>query len=182
VFRRAYELVMEEPVTFLVGGGILAALNVAASGLLLGPALVGISHAVLKRQRGEAVSISDVFYGFENFGQAFIAGFIYELGVGIGLLFLIVPGLVFGAIFFPMFPLLAERRISFPEAFYEARRLTLPVLVEQTLIFTLALLLAGAGLLLFVVGIVLTLPLAVVAVVLAYQEAAHPSRGEPRPA
>lgn len=42
--------------------------------------------------------------------------------------------------------------------------------MEQTLVFSLALLLAGSGLLLFVVGVVLTLPLAVVAMVVAYAE------------
>lgn len=170
MFRRAYELVMEDPRTFVIGGAILALLNLASSGLLLGPALVGLSNAVLKRQRGEAVSMADLFSGFENFGHNFLAGFVYGMGLVAGLLFLILPGLVFGALFFPMFPILAERRASFPEAFAEAQRLSLPVLMEQTLVFSLALLVAGSGLLLFVVGVVLTLPLAVVAMVVAYAE------------
>jgi len=95
------------------------------------------------------------------------------------LLLFVVPGLLYGALFFPMFPLMAERRLTFPEAYREAKRLTLPILVEQTLAFTLALLLAGAGLLLFVVGVLLTLPLAAVAMVLAYCESGNSAT--PRP-
>lgn len=171
---------MEDPRTFVIGGGILALLNLVSSGLLLGPALVGISAAVLRRQRGESASLDDLFSGFDNFAHTFLAGILYGMGVAAGLLFLLAPGLLFGALFFPVFPILAERRLTFVEAFAEARRLTLPILVEQAVVFALALALAGAGLLLFVIGTALTLPLAVVALVLAYGEAAHPD-GRPAP-
>jgi hypothetical protein len=179
VFRLAYERVLEDPRTFLAGGALLALLNLASSGLLLGPALVGISRAVLKRQRGEAVGLDDLFHGFEDLGRNLLAGLLYGLGVAAGVLFFVIPGLVFGAVFFPVFPLLAERRMPIPEAFMAARRLTLPLLVEQTVVFSLALLLAASGLLLLVIGVSLTLPLAVVALVLAYEEAARGERPAP---
>ena len=169
---------MEEPRTFLLGGAVLALLVLASSGLLLGPALVGISRAVLRRQRGETVAAADLFHGFGNFGHTFLAGFAFSLAVAAGLLFLIVPGLVLGALLFPMFPALAGSAASFPEALDQARRLTQPILVEQTVVFTLALVLAASGLLLFVVGVTLTLPLAVVALVLAYQAASDAARGD----
>jgi hypothetical protein len=170
LFRRAYELVMEDPKTFLLGGAILAAINLATSGLLIGPALVGISDAVLKRRRGEEVSLRDVFTGFEGFGHTLLAGLAYSLGVAAGLVFFVLPGLVFGAALFPMFPLIAEKRLSFPEAFSRAWQLTLPDLFEHSLLYTLALALAAAGLLVYLIGVFLTLPLAVVTLVLAYQE------------
>jgi uncharacterized membrane protein len=173
VFGLAYERVMEDPRTFLVGGGLLVLLNLASSGLLLGPTLVGISRVVLKRQRGENVDFADLFYGFEDFGRNLLAGFLYGLGVAAGVLFFFLPGLVFGAVFFPVFPILAQKPMPIPDAFEAARRLTLPLLVEQTVVFSLALLLAGSGLFLFVIGVAVTLPLAVVALVLAYEELAR---------
>ncbi|MEE9219899.1 MAG: hypothetical protein V3U98_12605 [Acidobacteriota bacterium] len=179
LFRQAYEMVMEEPKTFLLGGAILSALNLATSGLLIGPSLVGICGTVLKRRRGETVSLSDLFCGFEDFGHTFLAGLVYGLGLAAGLLLLILPGLAFGAAFFPMFPLMAEHRLSFPEAFARSWQLTLPDLLEHSLMFTLALALASAGLLIFFFGVVLTLPLAVVTLVLAYEECARRSSPEP---
>lgn len=177
LFRRAYALVMEDPKTFLLGGAILAAINLATSGLLIGPALVGISNAVLKRQREEEVSFADLFSGFERFGHTLLAGLVYSLCVAAGLLFFILPGLVAGAALFPMFPLMAEKRLPFPEAFTRAWQLTLPDLFEHSLLYTLALALAAAGLLVYLIGVFLTLPLAVVALVLAYQEMSRQEDG-----
>ncbi len=179
LFRRAYALVMEDPKAFLLGGAILAAINLATSGLLIGPALVGISNAVLKRGREEEVSLSDLFSGFERFGHTLLAGLVYSLCVAAGLVFFILPGLVAGAVLFPMFPLMAEKRLAFPEAFTRAWQLTLPDLFEHSLLYTLALALAAAGLLVYLIGVFLTLPLAVVTLVLAYQEMSRQNSPEP---
>ncbi len=182
LFRRAYALVMEDPKTFLLGGAILAAINLATSGLLIGPALVGISNAVLRRQREEEVSFSDLFIGFERFGHTLLAGLVYSLCVAAGLVFFVLPGLVAGAALFPMFPLMAEKRLPFPEAFTRAWQLTLPDLFEHSLLYTLALALAAAGLLIYLIGVFLTLPLAVVALVLAYKEMSRQDNAEsPQP-
>jgi len=182
LFRRAYALVMEDPKTFLLGGAILAAINLVTSGLLIGPALVGISNAVLRRQREEEVSFSDLFIGFERFGHTLLAGLVYSLCVAAGLVFFVLPGLVAGAALFPMFPLMAEKQLPFPEAFTRAWQLTLPDLFEHSLLYTLALALAAAGLLIYLIGVFLTLPLAVVALVLAYKEMSRQDNAEsPQP-
>ncbi|CAN5566143.1 hypothetical protein BH11ARM1_BH11ARM1_13430 [soil metagenome] len=64
----------------------------------------GVFFAALKRVRGEPLAIEGIFAGFKAVVPLAVCGVLLWLGVALGMVFLIIPGLYFGAasIFAPL--------------------------------------------------------------------------------
>jgi uncharacterized membrane protein len=97
LFKRSWALFQSKPIEHLVASLIVLVLSVISLGVLLGPLMVGQIRMIEKQERGEDPRIEDVFTGFGNFGAAFLTTLILFVGMIIGLVLLVVPGLVVGA-------------------------------------------------------------------------------------
>jgi uncharacterized membrane protein len=97
LFKRTWALFQSKPIEHLVASLIVLVLSVVSLGVLLGPLMVGQIRMIEKQERGEDPRIEDVFTGFGNFGAAFLTTLILFVGMAIGLVLLVVPGLVVGA-------------------------------------------------------------------------------------
>jgi uncharacterized membrane protein len=173
-FGRALQIVASDPITYVVGGIVLHLISLVAFGLLTGPAICGIVWITLKHCRGEEVSFSDLFRGYENFGITFLAGIVFALMVGAGLVLFVVPGLILGALFCFVFPFAVDRNISFAEAMKASRDLGKGRhdLLDRGFFFLLALLAGLSGIILCGVGLLLTWPLMWAMVAVAYEDLA----------
>jgi uncharacterized membrane protein len=88
---------------------VLASLIPGATFLLAGPFAVGMAILGLKFARREHAEVSNIFDGFKQFGDALAAGILIALGVFIGFLLLIVPGVILAIGWSMTYCILAEQ-------------------------------------------------------------------------
>jgi len=94
----AWNLFTSDFVLWILGGLVLAVVSVVSLGLLFGPMIVGFVQLVEKRRRNEPASVTDIFEGFSHFGASLIAFILISVGVFVGSLLLVLPGLLFGLV------------------------------------------------------------------------------------
>jgi uncharacterized membrane protein len=179
IFGRSVQIFLTQPVEFTIAGIVAMTACILSAGILIGPALAGIVAMALRRSAGETVGIPDMLKGFERFTATIPIGLAVMAMVLVGSALLLVPGLLLGATYFMALPVCIDRDLSSGASMAEARRLALRELLPTVIIFTAALALGLAGLVLLIVGLCLTVPLATIALTLAYREA---SRESPREA
>ena len=91
--------------------------------ILWGALFGGFYLLFLKRIRGQAAGIGDVFSGFTlAFGQLVLAGFISSLLAGIGTLFCVIPGIYLLVAWAFSVPLAADKRLEFWPAMELSRK------------------------------------------------------------
>ncbi len=131
--------------------------------------MVGVNRAVLGLLAGRAPTIEMMFSGFDRFGQAFAASLVICILVGIGLVFLIVPGIILMLMWCLTNLVLAETQQDFWTAMQTSAALTKGYKWE---IFCLGLALIPIyilGLLVCCIGVVVSHAIATVALALVYR-------------
>ena len=96
LFQRSWGLFQAKPVEHILASLVVFVLSMLSLGLLFGPLSVGQIRMIEKQQRGESIAVNDVFAGFSSFGPAFLTSLIILIGVFIGTLLLVLPGLLVG--------------------------------------------------------------------------------------
>jgi len=92
----AWSLFTSDFVLWIIAGLIMLIVTVVSFGILAGPMTVGFIQLVERRRRDEPASATDIFDGFEQFGASLIAFILICIGVTIGMVLLVLPGLFFG--------------------------------------------------------------------------------------
>jgi len=176
---RSVQIMATHPFEFLMAGAIMGGLVVATAGLLVGPASCGVVAMALKRCRGEEIDIVDAFRGFEAFTTTFLVGVGLAGMVIFGALFLLVPGLILASLFAYALPVAIDRNVSAGEAFKQARILAAEDLFARIIFTAVIAAIALSGVVVLLVGLCVTVPLALTALTVAYYESAHPSATAP---
>lgn len=125
--------------------------------LLLNPIKYGVSFAYLRAARGDRLEVKDMFDVFKNYWNAVLANLLVGVIIVIGIVFLIVPGIIFACklAFVPY--LVVDRRMDVIEAVKESWRMTDGHAWTVFLIALLGIPICILGLLLFGVGIIFAL-------------------------
>lgn len=140
-------------VTFIIGGAIQ----------------VGIWRALLGAIDGRPPRVGMMFEGFDRFGDAFLAYIVTTILVGLGLIFLIVPGIILAVMWVFTFPVLAENRFSFWEAMQRSAVLTEGYRWRIFLLCLACIPVALLGLVAFCIGIFVAIPVCMAAFGFAYR-------------
>ena len=129
-------------------------------GILAVPAIAGgYIHSFLRMSNGEKVEIGDFFkYGFNKFGRLLIAGIIYPIGVMLGFICFIIPGIYLMIRWFFIVPLIMDKDLGVAEAFDYSGRMSDGILWDIFSIFILNAIIKGVGGLI-VIGSIFTSPL-----------------------
>lgn len=118
----------------------------------------GFYIVAFKLAKGRVASFSDFFKGFNNFLQLFLLNLVSTILIVVGLLFLIIPGVYLAVAYFFSMPFVVEKRLDFWSALEASRKLiTKHWFAFFGLGFLLFLLNLG-GLLLFGLGLLVTVP------------------------
>ncbi len=139
--------------------------------LIIGPLLGGLCLHFLKKIRGEPTNIETVFSGFRtHFLQLFLGGFVALTLIGLGFFCLVLPGVYLFVAWMFALPLIIDKRLDFWPAM-ELSRKTISRHWFNFLGFIVILgLLNLAGLVALAVGLFIAAPVAVAALMYAYED------------
>jgi uncharacterized membrane protein len=137
--------------------GILGFLAFIYGILIEGPVQYGVAFAFLKAARGDKLEIKDMFEAFKNYWNAVLASLFVFIIIVIGLILLIIPGIFFACklAFTPY--LVVDRKMAVMEAIEESWRMTGGHAWKVFFIGLLAIPICIAGLLCFIVGIIVSI-------------------------
>lgn len=136
------------------GGAILQIFAFIYLLLLIRPIDYGAAFVFLKAARNEQFEVSDMFLSFQNYMNVVLAALLKGAIVGIGIMFLIVPGIIFACKLAFVKYLVMDRKMDPVEAVKESWRMTKGYSGHIFVMILLAFLLVIAGLICFGVGII----------------------------
>lgn len=160
-------------IAFLIMGGvgIIPILGAIAGLIIDGAILGGLYLLVLKRIRGQAATVGDVFAGFSlAFVQLMLGQIVVSLLSVLGLLLCILPGIYLVISWVFTLPLVIDKKLDFWPAMELSRKV---VTHRWWSLFGLALvagLISIVGVLACVVGIFVTIPICLAALMYAYED------------
>jgi uncharacterized membrane protein len=140
-----------------VGGAILSIFGFAYLLLLLDPIDYGSAFVFLKAVRGDKFEIKDIFLPFENverYLNVILAELLKSAIVGIGMIMLIVPGIIFACKLAFVKYLVLDRNMGPVEAVKESWNMTKGYAVDIFLLGLIAIPLGIAGFILLFFGII----------------------------
>jgi capsular polysaccharide biosynthesis protein/predicted Ser/Thr protein kinase len=143
--------------------------------LLCGPLLGGLYLHFLKKIRGGRVRLETAFSGFSNsFLQLVLAGFVTDVLTVLGVLCCILPGVYLFIAWWFTLPLVIDKRLDFWPAMRLSRK-TISKYWGKFLEFFLVLGLVNlAGLMAVGVGVFVTVPVSLAALMYAYEDIFNP--------
>jgi len=138
------------------GGALLNIFSFAYLVLLLLPLDCGAAWVFLKAVRGEKIDVQHMFSVFENYLNVVLVGLLAGAIIGLGMAFLLVPGIIFACRLAFVRYLVMDRKMEPVEAVKESWRLTKGHANQIFLTGVLAFFVFLAGLLCFGVGVIVS--------------------------
>ena len=182
---RAIDLIKEHPGA-LIGGFLLTCL--VSFGLALvpllgwfinwligGPIMGGLYYLYLRRIRGEDVAAGDVFAGFSlALVHLVLVAIVSHLLTAVGFFLCIVPGVYLAVGYVFAVPLVIDKKLEFWTAMEVSRRVVQRHWWTMFGLMIVAFLISIAGVLACVIGIFFTIPVALAALMYAYEDLFRP--------
>ena len=149
---------------------IFVLVNSVASIVTQGPLQTGMHLFCAKKLYGRRAELGDMFKGFDYFLPAFVAALLIGLFVFVGVLLCVIPGLVVASMYKFTYLFILDKRMDF----WPAMQASHDVVKNDYFGFTMFLIAMGCinilGFLCCIVGLLVTIPLSVAAITVAYQE------------
>lgn len=131
VFHEGIKIARERYILIFVNTLIMLITVIGASitliGLIVVPAILGgYAESLIRIKRNQSVEVGDFFTpGFKKnrWVKLLLAAIVYCVGVGVGLFFLIIPGIYLSVIWFFVFQLIVDTDVSIEAAFEKSRNL-----------------------------------------------------------
>jgi hypothetical protein len=145
---------------------------VPVAGWLLGSVLVaGLDYMFLRRIRGEAVQVGDLFAGFNiAFLHLVLAGLIKWLLTSLGLALCILPGIYLAVGYVFALPLVIDKRMEFWPAMEVSRQVVHRHWWSTFGLVIVLALVACAGFIVCFVGALISIPLALASLMCVYED------------
>ncbi|HEX5223428.1 MAG TPA: protein kinase [Verrucomicrobiae bacterium] len=156
----------------IVSGGERANGGGSILGLLVsGPLYGGLYLYLLRRIRGQPVTIETAFSGFSSrFLHLFLGSFVSLLLTGLGFLCLIVPGIYLWVAWSFTLPLIIDKRLDFWSAMELSRKMVTRHWWKLFAFSLVLMLLYVAGFLAFCLGLFIAAPIAMASLMYAYED------------
>ncbi len=130
----------------------------------------GLFRYYLKLIRHQEASIGDAFSGFNNFGQLALLGLVSGLLTWLGYIFCVVPGIYLNVAWMFCIPLVVDRQLPFWDAMELSRKVVTKHWFLVFAFFLVVGLLAVCGVIACCVGVFVTAPISLVAMMYAYED------------
>lgn len=149
-------------------------------GIFVGVLLTGVFYGglylyYLRTIRGHPVELGDVFSGFTlAFVPLMLATIVSTLLISAGLLLLILPGIYLGVSYIFAYMLIIDKRIEFWAAMEISRRVITAQWWRVFGLLLLASVIAALGVVALIIGVFITVPIYLGALVYAYEDLCNP--------
>jgi len=138
--------------------------------IIAGPLSAGFLIVAFKLIRNRVTNFEDFFRGFSNFLPLFLVYLLTNILVGIGMIFLIIPGIYLAVAYLFSMAFVVERRLNFWDAMETSRKL----ITKRWFSFFGLVLLLGlinlVGALLLGLGLLVTIPVSFCTIAAAYDD------------
>jgi uncharacterized membrane protein len=165
-----WDMVKADMGNFALVALIFAAVNSVASIVTQGPLQVGLHLYIAKKMYNKRPELGDLFKGFDYFLPSFVAALLIGIFAFVGFLLCVIPGLVVASMYKFTYLFILDKKMDF----WPAMQASHDVVKNDYLGFTLFLLVMGLinilGFLCCIVGLLITIPLSICAITVAYQE------------
>ncbi len=138
--------------------------------LIQGALIVGFHIYTMKKLSGRNPDIGDLFKGFNFFLHSLVASILIGFFTFLGTLALIIPGLVIAAMYKFTYLFIVDKRMEFWPAMQASHNVVKNDYFGFTMFLILAFFVNVLGLLCFMVGLLVTVPVTFVAITIAYKE------------
>jgi len=135
-----------------------------------GPLVSGMFIAIRRRMQEGRMELMDLFAGFNLFLDSFLICLLSSLFMLLGLLLCIFPVFFVAALYVFPFLFLIDRRLSFWDAMEASRAAVSSDILGYVIFVILIALLNLVGLMLAGVGLLVTIPISMAAVAVAYRD------------
>ncbi len=169
LFKRTWELFAAKPVEHIVAAAIVCLLGGVTLGILLGPLLGAYIRMVDRQREGKPIALDQVFELGGSAVSAIGAWFLMAIGVFIGFLFLVLPGLALLVGWGYCFWFIALERESGVQSLGSSWRLMRRNVGSVVVVWVVLILLASAGGA-ALLGSLITMPLGTIFATLAFRE------------
>jgi len=138
--------------------------------VLHGPLMVGFHIAFMRKMVRGTMEVGDLFKGFSFFVPSLIASILISVFSTIGFICCIIPGIVVSAMFMFTYLFIVDKRMDFWPAMQASHEIVKKNYVGFSLFILASILLNLVGALCLLVGLLITIPITVAAITIAYQE------------
>lgn len=167
----AWNIYIKNIVTILVSLIVAGIVGGITLGILAVPMMMGFMMLFVKAKRGQQIAVNDTFAYIGKFLPLLLGAIALYIMILVGLILVVIPGLIFMAWWMYTFFLMVDKNMGFGDAMKESKKI---VSSKGTMMHILFLIVAGfiggIGGALFGIGQLLTLPIGVGAVALAYED------------
>ena len=163
IYKQAFKTMLDQIVVCIANTVIFFIvcflLGVTIIGLLAIPAVLGgYTESLIRAARGDKVGIGDFFKaGLNKFGTLLGAGILFILGVGIGLICFIIPGIYLMVRWFFVTYLIVDKDLGVSEAFQQSGEMVSNIFWEVLAVFIINAFIQSIGCTI-AVGAILTTP------------------------
>lgn len=138
--------------------------------LIQGALIAGFHIFTIKKMTGQRADFADLFKGFNFFIPTLVASLLIGVFTFAGTLLCIIPGLVVAAALKFTYLFIVDKRMDFWPAMQASHAIVKQDYFGFTLFLLLAFLVNVLGLLCLVVGLLVTVPMTIAAITVAYKE------------
>ncbi len=135
-----------------------------------GPLAAGFFIYCMKRTLGRRGDFADLFAGFNVFIPTLVASLVIGLFVFVGTLFCIIPGIVVAAMYKFTYLFIVDKRMDFWPAMQASHAVVKNDYFGFTMFLIALTLLNILGVICCLVGVLVTLPITIAAITIAYKE------------
>ena len=163
IYKQGFQSILDHIVICIVNTVIFFIvcflLGITVIGLLAIPAMIGgYTESLIRAARGDKVGIGDFFkVGFNKLGTLLGSGILFILGVGIGLICFIIPGIYLMVRWFFVSYLIVDKGVGVSEAFEKSGEMVSNIFWEVLAVFIINAVIESIGCSIGV-GAILTTP------------------------
>jgi uncharacterized membrane protein len=146
-----------------------------ATALISGPAWGSITYMTLKEHDGEAAEMEDIWHGFRENAWRHIGMYVlYNIGVVAGSMCCYIPGFILGGLWLGSSAYIVEKELPVIDAMRASFNDLKPYWIMAGVFYFLISLLMGAGFIVCGFGVLVTWPMAYMAMALVYRDLSDP--------
>jgi uncharacterized membrane protein len=167
---QGWDAVKDDLGIFVVMTIVMMVVNGFVPFLLQGATTAGFQGAFKRKLRGQKADLGDMFQGFQFFVPTLVAHLLISLYAFLAFLCFIIPGLVVAAMYSFTFLFIIDKRMDYGAAMRASREVVKQDYVGYTLFLVALMALNIVGALCLIVGLLVTIPISMAAIAVAYQD------------